>query len=152
MPDTLTPDPDTVLRLSRDIKAPRARVWEAWMDPAALAEWFVPAGCVMPECAFDVREGGAYDCLYVGEESGKHFPMAGEYVEISPMDRIVMTHGWKDDSGQVTSSTEMTITFADFEGGTRLELVQTGLPDAASRDSHGEGWSRVLDKLQSRSE
>ena len=141
---------DTTLTLERTFDAPIADVWAAWTDPEALADWFVPAGCDMPECSFDVRVGGRYDCLYVGQESGNHFPMAGRFTEISKPDRIVFTHGWKDADGKVDAETEVVVSLTDLGGRTRLTMVQTGLPTTEARDSHMDGWSKICDKLAAR--
>jgi uncharacterized protein YndB with AHSA1/START domain len=47
-----------VTRIRRRIKAPRASVYRALIDPAAIAQWRVPDGMTCQVHAFDAREGG----------------------------------------------------------------------------------------------
>lgn len=46
-------------RISQIINAPRERVYDALLDPAAVARWKVPAGMTCEVHEFDAREGGA---------------------------------------------------------------------------------------------
>lgn len=42
------------------IAAPRGRVFDAFADPARLAQWWVPAGFTNTVTEFDFRPGGAW--------------------------------------------------------------------------------------------
>jgi uncharacterized protein YndB with AHSA1/START domain len=45
-------------RISRRIKAPRASVYRALLDPNAIPGWRVPEGMTCQVHTFDAREGG----------------------------------------------------------------------------------------------
>ena len=47
-------------RLRRHLRAPRAHVYRALVDPGAVAAWMVPTGMRSEVHAFDAREGGAF--------------------------------------------------------------------------------------------
>ena len=47
-------------RVSRHIKAPRAVVYRALLDPRTVAQWKVPDGMTCHVHAFEAREGGAF--------------------------------------------------------------------------------------------
>ncbi len=47
-------------RVSRRVNAPRAAVYQALLDPRAVATWMVPDGMTSHVHAFDAREGGAF--------------------------------------------------------------------------------------------
>ncbi len=138
---------EETLSLTRVYAASRKAVWAAWTDPKALARWFVPDGCTMPDCSFDMREGGRYDCVFVGEDSGNRFPMGGDVLSLTSERQLVFTHGWKDEAGHIANATEVTVTLEEVGPKTRVTMLQRGLPDAAAAASHCDGWGSVLDHL-----
>jgi len=55
---------------------PRDKVFAAWMDPKALAEWYGPAGLSIESHEADIREGGVwrFDMVGVFEGRAQRFP------------------------------------------------------------------------------
>jgi len=52
-------NPELDLGIDRVIRAPRKHVWDAWTDPAKLAQWIpAPTRCRVEQ--LDVRPGGAF--------------------------------------------------------------------------------------------
>jgi uncharacterized protein YndB with AHSA1/START domain len=103
---------DRTLKTSRLIDAPRARVFEAFRDPAQLTRWWGPAGFTSTFEAFDFRAGGQWVFVLHGPD-GKNYANVNEFVEIVPDERVVIHH--------VSGHTfDLTITFADEDGGTRV--------------------------------
>ncbi len=74
-------------------------------------------------------------------------PFRGEYVEIDPPHRVVVSWGiaGSDDFPPGVSRVEFTLT--PTPEGTALSLVHTGLPDTAAR-THAAGWANYLARLQ----
>jgi hypothetical protein len=54
------------LEISRVMKAPRAKVWRAFADPAHLARWWCPQPWVTEVKAFELRPGGAFHTHMTG--------------------------------------------------------------------------------------
>ena len=46
------------LVLTRVVRAPRERVFEAWTDAAHFARWFGPRAATVTDCELDPRPGG----------------------------------------------------------------------------------------------
>jgi len=46
--------------ITRAFNAPRAKVWDAWTRPEALAQWFGPKVTSSNLLAFDLRPGGEW--------------------------------------------------------------------------------------------
>ncbi|TIS44395.1 SRPBCC domain-containing protein [Mesorhizobium sp.] len=89
----------------------------------------------------DVRPGGAWRSEGKGAD-GHDFHVGGEYLEVEPPHRLVMTWIAPWDGDHVTT---VTYTLEAVENGTRLTLRHDGF--GARRDScrdHGSGWERVL--------
>ena len=137
---------DRELHMTRTIDAPREVVWLAWTDPAHLVQWFGPAGCTLIAPEFDVRPGGAYRCGYIFD--GGEFRLRGVYREIAPPERLVFTHGWENEAGEVDHDTIVTVTFIEQGGKTTFTFHQALFASTESRDSHGEGWGEAFDRLE----
>jgi uncharacterized protein YndB with AHSA1/START domain len=94
------------------------------------------------EAELDPRPGGVYRVL-VG---GKH-QAAGEFVEVVPMEKLVISFGWDQPDHPIPpGSTTVEITLHPEGDKTRLRLVHRGLPDDAVADHEG-GWTHYLDRL-----
>ncbi len=146
-----TPAPDE-LRITRFFKAPRALVYQAWTTPAMLVHWFGCAAFSTVDAKADARVGGHWRVLMRAPD-GTDFPAFGRYIELVPIERIVMTHQWEKEVAGVNpakNETIVTVVLFDDEGGTRLEFQQTGLATEASRDSHIGGWCDSMDALAER--
>lgn len=137
------------LRITRVFSAPRALVYQAWTDPAMLVKWFGCAAFSIISATADAVEGGSWRVLMRSPE-GEDFPAYGRYLELKPVERIVMTHHWEKRTAEVNPShhtTRVSMELFEENDGTRLEFRQTGLANEASRDSHIGGWCDSMDAL-----
>jgi uncharacterized protein YndB with AHSA1/START domain len=72
----------------------------------------------------------------------------GEFLEVTPSERIVFTWGWKEPDHPVPAgSTRVEIDLKPLDGGTLLRLTHHGLPEVM-RDRHEFGWSHYLGRLK----
>src|SRR3546814_13445767 len=55
--DTLFPYTTLFRSISRHIAAPPSAVWDAWSDPAKLAQWWIPAPIICRVDQLDLRPG-----------------------------------------------------------------------------------------------
>jgi len=133
------------LELARLIKAPRAKVYDAFVTREALMAWMCPRSMSVPEASVDARVGGRYR-LVMRARDRSTFVVGGVYRELVRPERLVFTWQWE---GEVMPGVEtlVTVTFSDQEGGTLLKVHHTGFPDAAMRDNHGQGWNSSFNKL-----
>ena len=91
----------------------------------------------------DPRPGGRFRI----DADGEHIAL-GEYREVDPPHRVVMTWGWQDNQTVPPGSTTVEITLTPEGTGTVLRLRHTGLPTEESRASHLAGWVMYTSKLQ----
>jgi len=98
MTDLDTWSPDREIVLVKVLNHPREKVFAAWMDPEALAEWYGPAGLSIENLEADIREGGLwrFDMVGVFEGREQRFPNLMRFREIVPNERIVMDYGTPD--------------------------------------------------------
>ena len=71
------------IRLERRYKAAPARVFAAWAEPEARAQWDVPGRWVIAEQTFDFREGGRERKRF-GPHGDPHLVADTLYVDIVP--------------------------------------------------------------------
>lgn len=140
----------TTLRLQRVIKAPPERVYNAFLDPDALAKWIPPHGFTGHVHHIDARVGGSYRMSFstLGRTWTQYF--GGRYLELKPYERIVHTDKFEGDQPDFPADHEMvvTITLRPVPGGTELTIVQEGIPAGPAADGAPEGWKQSLDNLQ----
>lgn len=98
---------------SRVLAAARDRVWAAFSDPAALAEWWGPAGFTNTFHEFDFRPGGVWRFTMHGPD-GAAYAMDHRFQEIVAPERIVVRHL------QPGHDFSLTVTLADRAGSTEI--------------------------------
>lgn len=113
---------DREIVLVRVLDATRDAVFAAWTDPEAFCQWFGPEGftCVVRE--MDVRPGGRarFDMT---SADGTLYTNRFDYLEIVPVERLVLDHG--RDVDEDPGRFRVTITLdAQDDGKTVLTLRQ----------------------------
>jgi uncharacterized protein YndB with AHSA1/START domain len=80
---------------------------------------------------------------------GPTYTLSGEYLEVSPPERLVFTSAWeRPDAGDAVST--VTVEFHADGDRTTVILTHSGLRSEESRDSHAGGWNVCLDNLENR--
>ena len=138
---------EPVLEITRIIDAPRSLVFKVWTTSEHWARWLGPRDFTTPSCEMDFRPGGAYRACIRSPE-GTDYWMRGVYREIVEPDRIVFTFAWEDEKGKLGHETLVTVTFAEHQSKTKLTFRQAVFETIADRDSHREGWSECLDRME----
>ena len=147
-------DPALDLRLTRVIRAPRARIWKAWTDPADLARWFLPAPTQCRVERLEAVPGGGL--VTVMSEDGSTFGphLDACFVVVEPERGLVFTNGLDSARRPATPSpVAMTaeITLHDHPDGTEYGVVVRH-GSSASRSRHEElgfadGWGSTTGQL-----
>jgi len=111
--------------LVKVLRHARSKVFAAWMDPEALAQWYGPAGLAIESQEADIREGGVWRFDMVGEFEGRlqRFPNLMRFLKIVPNELIVVDYGNADENDP--ERFHMTITFDEqADGKTVLTMRQ----------------------------
>jgi uncharacterized protein YndB with AHSA1/START domain len=141
------------LVISRLVRAPRARLWEAWTDPEQLRQWWCPRPWTTEVKAFDLRPGGAFHTLMRGPD-GATSDNPGCFLEVVPTSRIAFTSlllaDWRPATPWLPFSA--IVNMADEGAGTRY-VATVMHPDRAIRDKHEamgffDGWNTCIDQLE----
>jgi uncharacterized protein YndB with AHSA1/START domain len=92
-----------------------------WTDPVHLVRWWGPHGFTNPRCEADARPGGKIHIDMRGPD-GTVYPMAGEYKEVVPPERLVFTSAALDGNGEPLFENLNIVTFAEERGGTFITV------------------------------
>jgi len=133
------------LVLTRDLAAPRAKVFAAWTDERLASRWWLPQNFTPLSCEMDVRPGGGWR-RRMRAPDGTVVTKWGVYREVTAPERLVFTYR-TESAGVSDSETLVTVTFADLGTRTRLTLRHTAFATDAARVGHQGGWTGVLERL-----
>lgn len=141
-------------RLSQHLAAPRAAVYRALLDPAAVATWMVPDGMSSHVHEFEAREGGrfritlTYDASTGTGKSTEHSDTYhGHFVKLVPDELVVEVLEFETEDPAMRSEMTVTMTLTDAEGGTELVAVHENLPPGLAPADNELGWRMSLGKL-----
>lgn len=125
----------------RTIAASAEDLFDAWLDPEALAVWMRPGTIRSTVAKVEARVGGAYE-IAMQSESGS-IMHKGVYRAIDRPNRIVFT--WASDH---TGQCDSLVTVDFVRTGDRTEVIVTHelLPESA-RAAHANGWTHGLEHL-----
>jgi uncharacterized protein YndB with AHSA1/START domain len=116
---------DREVVLVKLLNHPRSKVFAAWMDPNALAQWYGPAGLRIENHEADIRTGGVWRFDMVGNFDGQEqrFENLMRFIDIVPNERIVVEYGTPADDDP--DRFHMVVTFDEqADGKTVLTMRQ----------------------------
>ncbi len=124
----------------RTIAAPPDIIFDAWLDPIALATWMRPGTIRSTAAEVDARVGGRYRITMHGDED---YPHHGVYRVIDRPRKLVFT--WISNATEQRESL-VTVDFFERDGRTEVIVTHEQLPDGAP-PSHRAGWESGLTRL-----
>lgn len=145
------------LEISRFVKAPRKKVWQAWADPEILKQWWCPKPWVTEVRAFDLRPGGAFHTFMTGplpDGTTGESDNPGVFLEIVPERKLVSTsmllEGWRPATPWIGITSIFTM--EDEGDGTRY-VARCLHRDAEETKRHEDmgfydGWGTMITQME----
>lgn len=133
--------PNTI-RLHYVLRSTPERVYRAFLDPDAVAKWLPPNGFTGKVHHMDARIGGTFSMSFTNFTTGKSHAFGGEYLELSPHQRIRHTDRFDDPDMPGEMVTAIDIRPASC--GVDLNIVQEGVPDVIPAEACYLGWQESL--------
>ena len=133
------------LNFHRVLKAPPARVYKAFLDPAALCKWLPPAGYTCSVESLDAKVGGTFKMAFTEFDSGGKQPFGGKYLQLVLGEKIRYVEGFDDPN--LPGEMDVTITLKKVSCGTDLSITQAGVPDIIPEEMCHLGWQDSLKQL-----
>ena len=139
------------LAISRIFDAPRDLVYQAFVDPDQLAQWFGPVGFVVPRntVAIDARVGGYQRFVMVSaDDPSVRSPVDATFTEVVENELLAGEQRVEGIPGfEGVAMMTLRLEFYDEPGGkTRPELRQGPFAQRLEEDSR-EGWNSSFGKL-----
>jgi len=136
------------------MNAPRATVYDALIDPNAIAEWMVPTGMTSHIHEFEGREGGKFrisltydEPTAAGKTSANTDTYHGRFVKLVPNKQVVEAVEFETADPALSGEMTITYTLEDANGGTDLVAVHDNLPPGVPAADNELGWRLSLSKL-----
>src|SRR4030095_493934 len=106
------------------------------------AKWLPPNGFTGQVHHLDAKVGGTYKMSFTNFTTGSSHSFGGEYLELTPPERIRYTD--KFDDPTLPGEIQTTINRNKVSCGTELSVVQKGLPAAIPPEACYLGWQESL--------
>ncbi len=143
-------------RVSRIIKAPRKTIYQAFLDPKAVASWMVPDIMRARVHTFDPREGGTFRISLTyknpedaqrGKTTGNTDTYHGRFVQLAPYEKIVEVIEFETQEPGFSGEMTMTVLLKDVDGGTEVTLLHENVPGGVRPEDNEAGTRQSLQKL-----
>jgi uncharacterized protein YndB with AHSA1/START domain len=143
-------DPNEI-RLERIYDAPVKAVWDAWIEPEQVAQWWGPRGFTITTQSKDVRPGGTWRYTMHGPD-GTDYPNKTLYHEVEKHSKLVYDHGATDSTPPLF---RVSVLFKEHNGQTHLDMSMRFVTAEAAIESRkfikkagGEStWDRLGEYL-----
>jgi uncharacterized protein YndB with AHSA1/START domain len=141
----MTKSNTNTIRLHRVLQAPPERVYRAFLDANAMVKWLPPNGFTGQVHHLDAKVGGTYRMSFTNFTTEKSHSFGGEYLELTPNERIRHTDKFEDPN--LPGDMQTTITLQQVSVGTELTIVQEGVPAVIPAEACYLGWQESLTLL-----
>jgi uncharacterized protein YndB with AHSA1/START domain len=135
-----------VLVVRRMIKAPAARVFEAWTRPEHLVRWWGPRPVTCAGADVDLRVGGGYR---IGNRlpDGSVLWISGTFELVDPPRRLVYDWLIEQKNAPAPERSRVTVRFEPRGVGTEVIVIHERIDTEATRADHEHGWNGCLEGL-----
>ncbi len=137
--------PTNTIRLHRVLRATPERVYRGFLDADAMVKWLPPNGFTAKVHHMDAKVGGTFRMSFTNFSTGQSHFFGGEYLELTPHERIRYTDKFEDPN--LAGEMVVTVTLRKVFVGTELNVVQDGVPDVIPAEACYLGWQESLTLL-----
>lgn len=134
--------PTNTVRLHRVLRSPPERVYRPFLDAEAMVKWLPPNGFTGKVHQMDARVSGTFRMSFTNFTTGQSHSFGGEYLELSPHERILYTDRFDDPN--LPGVIEATVVLKKVAVGTELNIVRAGLPEVIPLEACYLGWQESL--------
>ena len=130
------------VQLHRVLKSTPDRVYRAFLNPDAMAQWLPPFGFTGKVHQMDAKVGGTYSMSFTNFTTGDSHSFGGEYLELVPNELLRYTA--KFDDPNLPGQMQTTVTLREVFCGVEIKVVQEGIPAMIPAEACYLGWQESL--------
>lgn len=141
-------------RVARHLRATPSAVYQALLDPDAIATWRVPDGMSSRVHEFDAREGGRFRVSLsyaepglVGKSASGTDTYHGRFVELVPDQKVVEEMEFETEDATLRATMTITTTLTEAGDGSDVLMVHDSVPDSVPAADNETGMRMALDNL-----
>lgn len=139
------------LQMTRVFDAPRELVWDAYTKREHISRWWGQRDSETIVDKQDARPGGEWRYVQKGQD-GAEYGFHGEFLEVSPPDKLVYTFEFEGMPGHVVTDS---LVFEEVDGKTRIVSTSTfvteedlqGMVASGMESGANESWERLAELL-----
>jgi uncharacterized protein YndB with AHSA1/START domain len=136
------------LEVQKEFPVPVPRLYQAWIDPETLKQWWHPMGNTLQQATTTPEPGGTVQYVFANEQGAHSFTINGTYKEVEDGKRLVYTWNWKVPEATVGDSDfVLQVKFDAAGNGSRLSVTQENFSAEEAVQPHREGWEKALNEL-----
>ncbi|MDP2357707.1 MAG: SRPBCC family protein [Beijerinckiaceae bacterium] len=135
----------STIRLHRVLTTSPDKAYRAFIEADALAKWLPPNGFVCTVHHLEAKVGGTFRMSFRNFTTRDSHSFGGEYIELTPDERIVYTDKF-DDPG-LPGEMRVEVSFKRVAVGTEVDIRQSGVPDVIPPEACYLGWQESLQNL-----
>ena len=148
--------PERIDTAARTIAATPEAIYQAWVDPDALARWLPPQGMACRIDAFEPRPGGQFRMVltYLDPADGHHGKsgegedaVEGRFVTLERGRLIVQDIVFRSDDPAFAGTMRMTWSFAPSGAGAAVMITAENVPPGITPEDHAAGLAASLENL-----
>lgn len=141
---------------SRVIMASPSTIYQAFLNPKALASWLPPKGMTGHVDTFDAREGGTYRMILTyndtdhsapGKSSDNTDVIEGKFLEFVHDEKVVQLVEFESEDPNYAGFMKMTWALEPLAEGTQVTIVCENVPEGVRKEDHDEGLRSTLENL-----
>jgi uncharacterized protein YndB with AHSA1/START domain len=141
---------------SRIMTASPQTIYQALLDPLAVAKWRPPKGMKAEIFAFEPREGGTFrmaltytdtDHAAPGKSSEHADVVQGRFLKLTPNERVVEQVEFESDDPDFAGAMTITTILTAVSGGTKVTLLCENVPPGIRPSDHEAGMTSTLENL-----
>jgi uncharacterized protein YndB with AHSA1/START domain len=141
---------------SRTVQAPRARVYQAFINPDDLLVWLPPAEMTGEFHEFDAQVGGGYQMslvyppteqIFRGKTTANEDLVNVRFVELTPPHKIVEAVTFESPDPVFSGEMTLTVTLDDVPDGTKVTMLFENIPPGVLPADNEAGAELSLGQL-----
>ncbi|WP_238554342.1 SRPBCC domain-containing protein [Geomicrobium sp. JCM 19038] len=130
-------------------------IYQAYLNPKALASWLPPKGMSGHIDVFDPREGGTYSMTLTyernqstpGKTSDHTDVTQGKFLRLDPDKKIVLSIIFESEDPAFASEMIQTWYLEAVPEGTKVTIVCENVPEGIRKEDHDAGLMSTLENL-----